>query len=696
MKINNSKYFIKFISFIFLLLALTPIIDIEIFYIFIFIATIIIFSKIRNKIHYYKALFTIIFIIFLKFFQSNLNFNEGNNILILNDNSKLFYQNYLPKSMFSFLEKEYNFYYQNSTCDKEIFTCWKNFDPEVNLNNATPIYSNYAPSMSLDYKKNKYSRKLNKLNINNIKSARISEINNLRYNYFWLDKFDLVRENIPFFIMLEIPKFLQNSKICWNGNIFWEKNKSNFVHLKNHTYGCRVIEEEDINKKIYAVSLGKGVTNENLNYLYGDEYIKENDKLDKFLNKNKLIFKIEKKVSLIILDYLLIFLISFSIIFFINFIFKFNLKIYFYTFSSSVLFLLICFYSNQDLYNGFTILTGGNDGLVYNSYANNMFDHLKNLNIPGFLLGVEHVFYFPSSIRYFLAFFKIFFNETNYGYLSIGYFLCLILLVLFIKLFGTRYGIFFAFLIICTRLFEGYGASIVKMLKHINESDAEPFAITIFFLLLYIFIIIFENKNEKNKYLNFIFGFLCFITISLRPNFLPTVFLLFIFHIYFLSNSNRKQLTLYSLLGLSFLFLIPIHNFYFGKQIVLISSGYIHNTGASISTYINALIDIVNLNILDSDNLKRILNQIYRWIKPEELHYIVLFLSLSSAFFYKNFYLKIISSLALSQHAVLLVFEPRGRYAYLAWFLTIVVMLFIFKSIFNYLFLRNKIIRKEI
>ena len=58
--------------------------------------------------------------------------------------------------------------------------------------------------MSLDYKKNKYSRKLNKLNINNIKSARISEINNLRYNYFWLDKFDLVRK-YSLFIMIEIP-----------------------------------------------------------------------------------------------------------------------------------------------------------------------------------------------------------------------------------------------------------------------------------------------------------------------------------------------------------------------------------------------------------------------------------------------------------------------------------------------------------
>ena len=58
--------------------------------------------------------------------------------------------------------------------------------------------------MNLELNKAKYSRKIKDLNVNNIKTARISEINNLRYNYFWLDKFDVVRENMPFFIMIGI------------------------------------------------------------------------------------------------------------------------------------------------------------------------------------------------------------------------------------------------------------------------------------------------------------------------------------------------------------------------------------------------------------------------------------------------------------------------------------------------------------
>ena len=90
MKINNGNIFIKILSLLSLLLALFPVVDIEKFYIFIFIITIIIFSEIRNKIHYFGLLLIILILTLIKFLQSNLYFHEGNNILILNEKSKHF------------------------------------------------------------------------------------------------------------------------------------------------------------------------------------------------------------------------------------------------------------------------------------------------------------------------------------------------------------------------------------------------------------------------------------------------------------------------------------------------------------------------------------------------------------------------------------------------------------------------------
>ena len=694
MKINNGNIFIKILSLLSLLFALYPVVDIEKFYIFIFIITIIIFSEIRNKIHYFGLLLIILILILIKFLQSNLYFHEGNNILILNEKSKAFYQNYLPNNMFTFLIKEYDFYKINSNCEDNDAACWKSFDPTKKEVNASPFFLKYSPSMNLEFNKAKYSRKIKDLNINNIKSARISEINNLRYNYFWLDTFDVVRENMPFFIMIEIPEFLLDSKICWKGNVFWQLNNKDFEHIINDNFSCKKIKDKDLNKKIYAVRLGKSASNDHLNYLYGDNFIKVNDKFDNFLNKNELTIKLEKKLSLILYDYFLSFFIFLLIISIINIIFQFNFKIYFLSFISALFFLLLCFYSNQDLFYGFTILTGGNDGLVYNSFANNMFYYLKQFKIENFLLGSENIFYFPSSLRYFLSIFKIFFSETSYGYLTIGYILCVVVLMLFIKIFGLTYGLLFSFLVICTRLFEGYSASIIKMLKHINESDAEPFAITIFFICLYIFLFFYENINRKSNLVNFTFGFLAFITISLRPNFLPTVFLLVFIHIYFLYKSKRKSEIFFTLFGLTFIILIPLHNLYFGNKIVLLSSGYVHNTGASLYTYFYAFLDVLNLNFGNSENISRILVQVDRWIKPTDLHYALFFILLFLIFITKGSYFKIISLLALSQHAVLLIFEPRGRYSYLAWFLTIIVIMFLFQVVARYIVERKFFLKK--
>ena len=689
MKINNSIFLIKSISFIFIVIALIPVLELKIFTTLIVCLTIIIFSKIKQNISYLKVLFIFLILIVIKIYQGNFYFNEGNNILIFNDNSKSFYEKYLPENVFTFIEKKYEFYDKKSNCNEKDAKCWRSFNPEIISKKGTPFFLNYSPSMNL--KKNKYSRKLKDLNINNLKSARISEVNNLRYNYFWGEKFDLVRENLPFFVMIEIPKILIDSKVCWKGNIFWEQNTNNFFHLNNEEYDCKKVSEKDINKKIYGISFGKSETKERLNYLYGSNYIEENDLLDNFLNTNELVFKIEKNLKLLFFDYLILFLIIVTIIIFINLIFEFNYKIYLYGIISTLIFLFLVFYSEKDLFYGFTIFIGGNDGILYNSYANNIFHHLRQFNIENFLLGSEEIFYFPSSIRYFLAILKLVFEDTNYGYLLVGYLLCLIVLCLFIKIYDFKFGLICASLIICTRLFEGYGASIIKLLKHINMSDAEPFAITTFLICLYMFFYIYENRYQKNNLLNFIFGILSFITISLRPNYLPTVLLLATIHLFFLLRDKKNQQIFYTLLGLSFTSLITLHNLYFGKQLVFLSSGHIHNTGASLSLYFSAFIDIIKLNFYNSENIERIIIQFNRWIRPEELHYIFSILLLLYVFRYKNIYIKIISCLAISQHLVLLIFEPSGRYAYLAWILSIIVALYIMQETIKFIVTISKV-----
>ena len=108
-----------------------------------------------------------------------------------------------------------------------------------------------------------------------------------------------------------------------------------------------------------------------------------------------------------------------------------------------------------------------------------------------------------------------------------------------------------------------------------------------------------------------------------------------------------------------------MHNYIYSNQLVLFTSnhpiidfkGSGHNIGVSKSIYLDFLTDLFRLKINDNYNL--ILEQITRWLKPGQFHYILsLSITILSLFILNNKLIKIISLMALSQHALLLIFQP--------------------------------------
>jgi hypothetical protein len=108
---------------------------------------------------------------------------------------------------------------------------------------------------------------------------------------------------------------------------------------------------------------------------------------------------------------------------------------------------------------------------------------------------------------------------------------------------------------------------------------------------------------------------------------------------------------------------------------------------APISLYYSAFGDLIHLNWSGSDSISIIIKQFNRWIQPQKIHYIVTFLIVLILLIKKNnFIVKTMCLLALSQHFVLLIFEPDNRYAYLAWILTIIL---------NFYFIINIILKTK-
>jgi len=694
MKQNYKNISLKLLAFLILLIILgLPVNNQLSFLIFVFFVPIIIFSKIKIEINLFKILFLLFLFFLINFLIPTIKINEGHNVVVLNNYSEKFYKEYLPLKVYNYFEDEFLFYKNNSTCDENTDRCWKKFNPFKKFDNSIPIDNIYATSSDWSFNKGNYSRIVKDINFENIKTLRLGQINNLYFNFFWLNKYDLVRENMPFFVMYEIPKILVSSSLCWKGNVFWEDKKNFFLHYYHKSNSCRKIYSDDVGKKIYGVSFGSSTSIDELKWLYGKEFINKNDNFDHFLDKNSLIIKLKKSNKILIYNFLDIFnKIMFVFIFYLLF---FNLKktIYLLSFIYSALFFILLYYIDQDLLNGFDIYTGGNDGLLYMSYANLMFEHLKNLNFYEYFRGVENVFYFPSSIRYFLPINKIFFGETIYGYIFFLYLFTIVLFYILSELLGITWSIVISALVFLTRLFEGYALSSFTLLKHVNAGDAEPLAIFFILLSLLIFIKSLNKQTIEKNYFNlFLFGFFIFLSISLRPNYLPTGCLLILsFIIYSFFYSYNFRIILFPIIGFSFLVLLPLHNIYYGDSFVLLSSGSHHNTHAPISAYFYSLIDLLNLNLSQSANIDIISNQLNRWIQPKEIHYMITFIFLFITFFlHKRFVIRTIILLALSQHLVLLIYEPTNRYAYLAWILTIIVSFYFVRNNYKRILLFNR------
>jgi len=660
------------------------------FIILLFVFPIILFSKIKYNKRKFNIILIIISLIIIKISIPSLKIQEGHNLVVLNDNSSDFYKEFLPNNVYDFFYDKFNYYRKGSRCDEKSNYCWKSFKPSLIYEKSISENSGYAFSSDWSVNKKKFSRIVNNINFSNLTSARIGIINNMDYNFFHPNQYDLPRENIPFFVMYEIPEQLVGSSLCWKGNIFWQQKNDKYKIIFNDQFKCERIFNNSVGNLIYGASLGSSTTLEVLNDLYDDSYTNINDdELKNFLNQNELVIKLKKSKKILIIENIEKILIIFIFFLILKSFFKFDRKLYSIFLIYTISFILLIFYLNKDLLQGFVIFTGGNDGLVYMSYGNQIFRSLLNFDYFEFFRGAESVFYFPSALRYFWFVNKIFFGETIFGYILIGYLYSIILYLIFKLLFGLKWSIFLLIIIFFTRAFEGYALSVINFIQHINQGDAEPLAI--FFILNSLLIFIKTVKEKEIPKLNsiyfFYFGFALFLATSLRPNYFPTSMILFIsMFLYILYKLNNYKFSIYTIVGFSFLLFIPFHNYYYGNVYVLFSSGAGHNTFAPISIYYASIFDLFNFNF-DSANISRITHQMNNWIQPKEIHYIITFgVVIISLLQKNNIYIKTISLLALSQHLVCLIYMPNNRYAYLAWIFTLIInFYFIKKNVFEHI-----------
>ncbi|PPR44676.1 MAG: hypothetical protein CFH18_00735 [Alphaproteobacteria bacterium MarineAlpha5_Bin8] len=625
-----------FLFIIILINISLPINNLYLFIAFSLSLILIFFNKINpNLKNLYFYIFILCLLTGLNFLIKNPKIEEAHSAFITDSDLKMI-SNFLPERLTKIMANDLsnNFDYDRYFEGRQ-----------APANNKLFIKDPFAFSTDSFFQQNKFSRKLNNINASKRSHHRIGQFNT---RSFAMPYDQELKENFPFYVFYKLNNEFSNSQICGKGNIYTSFSNSNDIHSLSFNsigdqYKCVTLDGKN-NFYIFAYSIGAS------------------DNFEIQLKKNnKIIFKQYLQFLIIILIILII------LIKIIKIEFSTHLVLILISFLSSF---LLAFLNDPNIIVGLRHVYGGSDGLIFNSFGSDIVENLKNGNYLESLKGGEDIFYFQPGMRYYVALFKIIFGETNYGYIfSISFFPYIIFLLS--KLISTKriaYTLFILFIFF--PIFESIGFGHFNYVRQAVRLHAE--SLSIMLLIISIYLIFTEDKNKLNSNTNLILiGLMFSQIIFLRPNFLPTCFLLslYLFYSNYLKGSLISK-NLILIISLSPSLFCLFHNYFFGNELILFSS--------SASRHILLSNDFSEFNFIQAKNfMELIILQVRDW---NDLIYfprllILIYVIYNIKFYRFNELIFCLIICCISQHIVLLLTHASSRYAYFAWLLTFILFI---------------------
>ena len=149
--------------------------------------------------------------------------------------------------------------------------------------------------------------------------------------------------------------------------------------------------------------------------------------------------------------------------------------------------LVVVFFNDPSFIGGVRPFDSGDDGLVYDGYARSMLQYLLAGDIYNALRGQESVFYFTPGMRYLRAFEHVIFGESYLGYLALMMFLPMLVFWLFRRFLPVRWALALALTFAAIPIGVLFGSSLVLYVKWAARGFGDPAAYVCFlagFLLL--------------------------------------------------------------------------------------------------------------------------------------------------------------------------------------------------------------------
>lgn len=567
--------------------------------------------------------------------------------IFLGDGRAIVIKRFLPSQIYEAMDKEFNKQFPPwNWCSEKTYGCWR-------YSGFSGVRTPWAFSTDGFWQDNKkWSREVDFVN-NEADHFRIGALNSLdnsdssdgdpNLNYFW-NKFG--REKIPFWVQYEIPENFVRGTICHNGWVFWQVDKNTYQDMMGDVESCRTIKREDIGKKLIGVS---------------------------GLKSSVLRIKISPPPSLrywqVASQLLTMILLSAGIVS----LFRVRATVLKMVAVGGV----ILWLAGPSLYGKLDVIirmAGGDDGLTHHAYARLILMDLSKLQFASALMGVEQVYYYMPGYRYFLALSSMLFGDSHFY-------------VFLIEAFGL-----FAIWKLARALWDKLFALIVTILLFglcvdnmwhlsLDKGYSEPLGYGLFLLALAL--IIEMCKKEVYSREKLAWSALFFVlAIFVRPNLAVSAALVLagmgVRFVWLRNYSFAIALVIGAMPGL----LIPLHNYVYGHTWVLLTSASMipENLLVPPSIWVKAFLSN------DISAYTTVMEHIHKWLDNSWKKLLLYAFASSLAFFIYNRRLLNWSEIVLllvvaGLHIPLMMYHPAGRYAELAWFMTLVTSMYFFSQL---------------
>ncbi len=554
---------------------------------------------------------------------------EGHNVFLAEHADAL--KAGLPDDVYTFMAKEFDAQYPPAQrCNPDTLWCWRGTSMlyylrlreadgafptyrrcVLNASNCLRGFPQQAFAFSADgiFQSPRYSRRVTSIDFSDPAWLRLGFLNDGAYNWWnqvsdvkravqerWTHGIHRWRVTMPWFVMYQFPAAYSGSRLCWRGDVLWEKAGGGFEALHHDRDECRVLTPADTGRRIFGVAIKPDTLAMHLDAAWRI----------KLAHWARAAFDLAGVFAVLVL------------------LVRPHWRRMVFPLVLIAIAAAIIAAFDLTTFGGLRAQEGGNDGLFYDAAGRVIVQHLVAGDVASALEGTEPVYYYGGpGLRYLRALEMIVFGDTNLGYLSLLLVYPLVIWRVFRRFLPTDWAFVLLIMFVATPIGAYFGSTFFLYVKYALQGFGDPVSY-LFYLAGLAIIVGWPPAGPGNR-----FGPACagaallFLATFVRPIVAPGVAVL-------LGGAGLAALWQRQwsrLAGLCAGFVpvlaMPLHNWYFGDRLVLFSANASgNNLHVTPADYVAALAEMSRLNFAgphvhaDRDPADRLADRIHRATRP--------------------------------------------------------------------------------